>query len=199
MFTKRSNGEGNYELWYFAIIIANVYKKLYILIYYLLILNGCSLLFCWWECNLRKYDQLVIDVQQMLRMDRHFVFASGRKSSFYIHIGNAKWGCIFQYKLNRWQIHITPMYIFNFEYIKYITHERQPKNQRFLCLHTSLNPWLQWWLILCWVVLCVWGGGANLEQEAFQYFSGAELNKKWHSLPHPMQRKNYNLVQFYFI
>ena len=28
-------------------------KKLYILIYYLLILNACSLLFCWWECNLR--------------------------------------------------------------------------------------------------------------------------------------------------
>ena len=65
-------------------------KKLYILIYYLLILNGCSLLFCWWECNLRQYDQLVIDVQQMFRMDRHFLFASGRKSSFYIHIGNAK-------------------------------------------------------------------------------------------------------------
>ena len=59
-------------------------KKLYILIYYLLILNGCSLLFCWWECN------LVIDVQQMFRMDRHFLFASGRKSSFYIHIVNAK-------------------------------------------------------------------------------------------------------------
>ena len=91
MFTKRSNGEGNYELWYFAIIIANVYEEIYcFLIYYLLILNGCSLLVCWWERNLRKYDQRVIDVQQMLRMDRHFVFASGRKSSFYIHIGNAK-------------------------------------------------------------------------------------------------------------
>ena len=65
-------------------------KKLCFLIYYLLILNDCSLLFCWWECNLRKYDQLDIDVQQMFRMYRHFVFACGRKSSFYIHIGNAK-------------------------------------------------------------------------------------------------------------
>ena len=27
VFTKSSNGEGNYELWYFAIIIANVYKE----------------------------------------------------------------------------------------------------------------------------------------------------------------------------
>ena len=42
-------------------------------------------------------------------------------------------------------------------------------------------------LVLCCVVLCVCvcvcvcvcgGGGANLEQEAFQYFSGVELNKK---------------------
>ena len=35
--------------------------------------------------------------------------------------------------------------------------------------------------------MCVYvgggGGGANLEQEAFQYFSGAELNKKLQSLP----------------
>ena len=34
--------------------------------------------------------------------------------------------------------------------------------------------------------MCVWcggGGGDNLEQEALQYFSGAELNKKLHSLP----------------
>ena len=43
VFMKRSNGEGNCELWYFAIIIANVYKEP----------HGCSLLCCWWECNLR--------------------------------------------------------------------------------------------------------------------------------------------------
>ena len=27
VFTKSSNGEENYELWYFAIIIANIYKE----------------------------------------------------------------------------------------------------------------------------------------------------------------------------
>ena len=56
-------------------------------------------------------------------------------------------------------------------------------------------------VLWCVVLYCVCGGGgggANLEQEAFQYFSGAELNKKWHSL-RPMKRKNCNLVQFYFI
>ena len=54
VFTKGLiNGEENCELWYFAIIIANVYKETLHLIYYLLILNGCSLLFCWWQCNLR--------------------------------------------------------------------------------------------------------------------------------------------------
>ena len=54
-------------------------------------------------------------------------------------------------------------------------------------------------VLWCVVLYCVCGGGggANLEQEAFQYFSGAELNKKWHS-PAP-KRKNCNLVQFYFI
>ena len=55
-------------------------KKLCFLIYYLLILNGCTMLFCWWECNLCKYDQLVIDVQQMFRMDLEeraaFIFIS---------------------------------------------------------------------------------------------------------------------------
>ena len=62
-------------------------KKFCFLIYYLLILTVVHCYFVGWECNLRKYDQLGIDVQQMLR---HFVFAAGRKSSFYIHIGNAK-------------------------------------------------------------------------------------------------------------
>ena len=33
-------------------------------------------------------------------------------------------------------------------------------------------------LVLCCIVCVCVGGGANLEQEAFQYFSGAELNKK---------------------
>ena len=51
-------------------------EKLCILIYYLLILNDCSLLFL----------LVIMVVQQMFRMDRHFVFASGRKRAAFTFI-----------------------------------------------------------------------------------------------------------------
>ena len=131
-------------------------KKLFFLIYYLLILNGCSLLFCWWECNLRWYDRHVNDVQQMFRVDRHFVFAFTFISVMH------KWGCIFQYKLNHWQIHITSMYIFNFGNIN--SRETTAKYQRFLCLHSSfiIFKTLMIDLVLYCVCVCVWGGGGGL-------------------------------------
>ena len=44
-----------------------------------------------------------------------------------------------------------------------------------VCVCVGGGGWWWWW----------GGGGANLEQEAFQYFSGAELNKKWAFSPAP--------------
>ena len=54
-------------------------------------------------------------------------------------------------------------------------------------------------LVLCCIVCG--GGGDNLEQEAFQYFSGAELNKKWHSLPPPCKGRTtiwFNFISYKF-
>ena len=52
------------------------------------------------------------------------------------------------------------------------------------------------------VCVCVWGGGggggANLGQEAFQYFNGAELNKKLHSLPpHAKDELQFGSILFH--
>ena len=55
----------------------------------------------------------------------------------------------------------------------------------------------------CIVCVCGWvggggGGGANLEEEAFQYFSGAEVNKKWYSLlPHAKEEQQFGPILFY--
>ena len=57
-----------------------------------------------------------------------------------------------------------------------------------------------WCVVLYCVCVCVGGGGggANLEQEAFQYFSGAELNKKWHSLPpHTKEELQFGSILFH--
>ena len=49
---------------------------------------------------------------------------------------------------------------------------------------------------VCWGG--VGGGGTNLEQEAFQYFSGAELNKKLHSLsPHAKEELQFGSILFH--
>ena len=56
-------------------------------------------------------------------------------------------------------------------------------------------------LVLCCIVcvcVCVGGGGGLLEQEAFQYFSGAELNKKLHSLPpHAKEELQFGSILFH--
>ena len=75
------------------------------------------------------------------------------------------------------------MYIFNFDNIKYITHDENrqvPKVSLFT--HIIFKTLITLMIDLVLYCVCVWGGGggggANLEHEAFQYFSGADLNKK---------------------
>ena len=67
------------------------------------------------------------------------------------------------------------MYIFDFDNIKYITHEGQSVS---LFIHIILKTLTTVMIDLVLYCVCVGGGGDNLVQEAFQYFSGAELNKK---------------------
>ena len=64
------------------------------------------------------------------------------------------------YITGRYTLHITPMYIFNFDNIKYKTQESQPPStKRFLCLHIIFKTLITLMIDLVLYCVCVRGGG----------------------------------------